>query len=269
MDDAGEIERFYDRCSDLMRELLDALAAAPDHPRAFAEIEDALSWPRRRIASVLGGVWHLRTVEFGGRRPYRFLDRAPVGIRSLGDVDEQHRSAGNPYSEAPIAWPGRTAPPSSVRPWFDERSCSESFPFDQLRNRRVDNPPLVRRVVAAGQIPSTALSPATAMPRTTPGAARRTAAAARLRLEASSSVVFASVPAARRVAILSGSCTWSLSASPRRMRASATFTAAPSAGGHSPSTRRPSAVGRNEDHSSESWSRTGRVPPRARAAAVA
>ena len=79
MDDAGEIERFYDRCSDLMRELLDALAAAPDHPRVFAEIEDALSWPRRRIASVLGGVWHLRTVEFGGRRPYRFLDERQSG----------------------------------------------------------------------------------------------------------------------------------------------------------------------------------------------
>jgi hypothetical protein len=79
MDDAGEIARFYDRCSDLMRELLDALAAAPDHPRPFAEIEDALSWPRRRIASVLGGAWHLRTVEFGGRRPYRFLDERQSG----------------------------------------------------------------------------------------------------------------------------------------------------------------------------------------------
>ena len=31
------------------------------------------------------------------------------------------------------------------------------------------------------------------------------------------------------------------------MRASATFTAAPSAGGHSPSTRRPWALGRDED----------------------
>jgi hypothetical protein len=79
MDDAGEIEWFHDRCSNLMRELLDALAAAPDHPRAFAEIEDALAWPRRRIASVLGGVWHLRTAEFGGRRPYRFLDDRQSG----------------------------------------------------------------------------------------------------------------------------------------------------------------------------------------------
>jgi hypothetical protein len=74
MDDPDETERFHDRCSDLMRELMVALAAAPDHPRTFPKIEDALAWPRRRIASVLGGVWHLRTTEFGGRRPYRFLD---------------------------------------------------------------------------------------------------------------------------------------------------------------------------------------------------
>ena len=74
MRDPGEIARFHDRCSDLMRELLEALAAAPDRPRPFPEIEDALGWPRRRIASVLGGVWHLRQTEFGGRRPYRFHD---------------------------------------------------------------------------------------------------------------------------------------------------------------------------------------------------
>ena len=74
MDDPGEIARFHDRCSDLMRELLDALAGAPDRPRPFPEIEDAIGWPRRRIASMLGGVAHLRTSEFGGRRPYRFRD---------------------------------------------------------------------------------------------------------------------------------------------------------------------------------------------------
>ena len=72
--DAGEIARFYDRCSDLMRELLDELAAEPERPRPFPQIEDAIGWPRRRIASVLGGVWRLRTVRFAGRRPYRFLD---------------------------------------------------------------------------------------------------------------------------------------------------------------------------------------------------
>jgi hypothetical protein len=72
--DAGEIARFYDRCSELMRELLDGLAAAPGLARTFPDIEDALGWPRRRIASVLGGVHHLRTTEFGGRRPYRFHD---------------------------------------------------------------------------------------------------------------------------------------------------------------------------------------------------
>ncbi|MDQ6840846.1 MAG: hypothetical protein M3025_00270 [Actinomycetota bacterium] len=75
MDDCDEVARFYDRSSDLMRELLDALAAAPDRPRPFPEIEDAIGWPRRRIASVLGGVSHLRQTEFTGRRPYHF--RAP------------------------------------------------------------------------------------------------------------------------------------------------------------------------------------------------
>jgi hypothetical protein len=74
MQDPGEIARFYDRCSDLMRELLDELAATPDVPRPFPQIEDAMGWPRRRIASVLGGVSRVRQIEFGGRRPYRFHD---------------------------------------------------------------------------------------------------------------------------------------------------------------------------------------------------
>ena len=74
MTDPGEIARFHDRCSDLMRELLEVLAAAPDCPRTFPNIENELGWPRRRIASVLGGVSHLRNTEFGGRRPYRFQD---------------------------------------------------------------------------------------------------------------------------------------------------------------------------------------------------
>jgi hypothetical protein len=74
MTDAADIARFYDRCSDLMRELLDALAEAPGAPRTFPAIEDALGWRHRRIASVLGGVSHLRNTEFGGRRPYRFHD---------------------------------------------------------------------------------------------------------------------------------------------------------------------------------------------------
>lgn len=74
MQDLDEIERFHDRCSDLMRELLDGLAAAPGRPLPFPEIEDAIGWPRRRIASVLGGVCRLRMTEFEGRRPYRFID---------------------------------------------------------------------------------------------------------------------------------------------------------------------------------------------------
>ena len=72
--DPDEIARFHDRCSDFMRELLEALAATPDQPRPFPQIEDGIGWPRRRIASVLGGVWRLRQREFAGRRPYRFHD---------------------------------------------------------------------------------------------------------------------------------------------------------------------------------------------------
>jgi hypothetical protein len=74
MGDPSEIERFYDGCSDYMRQLLDALAALPDGPRTFPEIEDAIEWPRRRIASVLGGVSRMRHTQFGGRRPYHFHD---------------------------------------------------------------------------------------------------------------------------------------------------------------------------------------------------
>jgi len=82
MADAGEIARFYDRSSELMRELLDGLARDPDRPRPFPEIEDAIGWPRRRIASVLGGVCRLRRMEFEGRRPYHFNEpRAAVSRR--------------------------------------------------------------------------------------------------------------------------------------------------------------------------------------------
>ena len=72
MTEADEIALFRDRCSELMGALLDELARAPDVARTFPEVEDALGWPRRRIASVLGGVSHMRHTEFGGRRPYRF-----------------------------------------------------------------------------------------------------------------------------------------------------------------------------------------------------
>lgn len=72
MIEPGEVVAFYEQCSPLMRALLDELASAPGVPRPFGEIEDALGWPRRRIASVLGGVFRLRTGAFEGRRPYRF-----------------------------------------------------------------------------------------------------------------------------------------------------------------------------------------------------
>ena len=108
MTEAGEIERFHDRCSDLMCELLDALADAPDRPRPFPEIEDAMRWPRRRIASVLGGVCHLRQTEFGGRRPYRFLDArwSPSGRWELW------MDAGQARAIRAVSPPDRTAGPS-------------------------------------------------------------------------------------------------------------------------------------------------------------
>ena len=74
MTDADEIGRFYDRCSDLMRALLDGLAETPGRPRTFPQVEDAIGWPRRRIASVLGGAARMRRMQFAGRRPYRFRD---------------------------------------------------------------------------------------------------------------------------------------------------------------------------------------------------
>jgi hypothetical protein len=94
MGDPDDIARFYDRCSDLMRALLDGLAAAPDHPRPFPDIEDAVGWPHRRIASVLGGVCHLRQTEFGGRRPYHFHDtRQSASGRWEMWMDEQQAAA--------------------------------------------------------------------------------------------------------------------------------------------------------------------------------
>jgi hypothetical protein len=81
MDEPGEVAAFYHRCSDLMRELLDELARTPDVPRPFPAVEDAMGWPRRRIASVLGGVCHLRQTQFGGRRPYHFHDERQAASR--------------------------------------------------------------------------------------------------------------------------------------------------------------------------------------------
>jgi hypothetical protein len=88
-----------------MRALLDALAAAPGRPRPFGEIEDGIGWPRRRIASVLGGVSHLRHTEFGGARPYRFLDArvAPSGRWEMWMDETQARAARAARDDAPRA----------------------------------------------------------------------------------------------------------------------------------------------------------------------
>jgi hypothetical protein len=91
MDEPGEIIRFYDRCSDLMRELLDGLAEMPDRPRSFP-VEDAIGWPRRRIASVLGGVSRLRGLEFGGRRPYHLVDERHAASRRWEIWTDAHQA---------------------------------------------------------------------------------------------------------------------------------------------------------------------------------
>ena len=94
MVDPDEIARFRDRCSPLMAALLDELSRTPGHSRIFPDIEDALGWPRRRISSVLGGVFRLRQREFGGRRPYRFYgDRHSASGRWELFVDEVQAEA--------------------------------------------------------------------------------------------------------------------------------------------------------------------------------
>jgi hypothetical protein len=106
MEDSGEVTRFHDRCSNLMRELLDALARTPDRPRTFPEVEDAMGWPHRRIASVLGGVSHLRHTEFAGRRPYRFLDdrRSASGRWEIW-MDSRQARAVRAADASSEAWP--------------------------------------------------------------------------------------------------------------------------------------------------------------------
>ena len=131
MDDPDEVARFYDRCSDLMRALLDALAAAPGRPRPFGEIEDAIGWPRRRIASVLGGVSHLRHTEFGGARPYRFLDARDSTVGPVGDVDGRDAGAGG--ARRPRRR-GLTGPPG----W--RRACGGRIPLSG-RCRGASTPP--------------------------------------------------------------------------------------------------------------------------------
>ena len=117
MGEPGEIAAFYDGCSDLMRRLLDELHGAPGVPRPFPQIEDAMGWPRRRIASVLGGVFHLRTTRFGGRRPYRFLDARDAPSRRW-----------EMWMDADQAAAARAA--------ADERDQAESAARRASRNRR-------------------------------------------------------------------------------------------------------------------------------------
>ena len=138
MEDPGEIARFHDRCSDLMRELLDALAGAPDRPRPFGEIEDALGWPRRRIASVLGGVARLRQTEFGGRRPYRLHDdrQSASGRWELWMDADQARAVRAAERDA--------APESACGCHLEDRSAAQpSASRDRIASSRLPSAPAV------------------------------------------------------------------------------------------------------------------------------
>jgi len=128
MGEPDEIARFRDRCSALMGALLDELARAPDSPRTFPAVEDALGWPRRRIASVLGGVSRLRHREFEGRRPYRFNDarRAELGRWEIWmDGIQADAVAGADADDAGVdRWipvPGRISTPNGQAPKKEER----------------------------------------------------------------------------------------------------------------------------------------------------
>jgi hypothetical protein len=116
MAEAGEIARFHDRASDLMRALLAELAQAPDQPRPFPEIEDALGWPHRRIASVLGGVSHMRHTEFAGRRPYHFYDeRNAASGRWEMWMDAEQAAVIRTDTSSGRAGPSRRRGPSMAR----------------------------------------------------------------------------------------------------------------------------------------------------------
>lgn len=119
MEDRDEIARFHDRCSELMRELLGALATAPDEPRPFPAVEDQLGWPPRRIASVLGGVYRLRQREFEGRRPYRFVDERHSASRRWEiwmDSAQARAIRAARRAEARDDWSDRASPVPHV-PW--------------------------------------------------------------------------------------------------------------------------------------------------------
>ena len=57
--------------TDYLRQLLVELVAHPNERRRYADVEAALSWPRSRLAGVLGGfAARFRKTTLGNRRPW-------------------------------------------------------------------------------------------------------------------------------------------------------------------------------------------------------
>jgi len=68
---SGEaIFEVFERASPYLRELLVNLAGDPRQRRTYEQIEESIGWPRRRLASVLGG-FRAANRELGAKRPYR------------------------------------------------------------------------------------------------------------------------------------------------------------------------------------------------------
>ena len=88
---SGRDPRFYDRCSCLMRELLDALAGSPP-PRPFPQIEDSIGWPQRRIALGAPVACPTCATRSSGPPPLPFLDDSRSESGRLGDVDGRARA---------------------------------------------------------------------------------------------------------------------------------------------------------------------------------
>ncbi len=65
-----EIFEIFEGATPYLRELLVNLARDPGQRRTYEQIEESIGWPRRRLASVLGG-FRAANRELGAKRPYR------------------------------------------------------------------------------------------------------------------------------------------------------------------------------------------------------
>lgn len=65
-----EMTEIYSAATPFIRELLTDLAAHPNERRTYAQVEESISWPHRRLPAVLSD-YVQRFGQFDGRRPFR------------------------------------------------------------------------------------------------------------------------------------------------------------------------------------------------------